>query len=233
MNNKSIIGIVSKPVKYKHSTLWQYDELVDDLRYIIIKNGAIAIGILPTNNTMEFNDNDCTDTSSITKEELEDLHLVIDKCDGIILEGGLTSSIYEIEAAKYAIKKDKPVLGICAGFNNLIRALGGEVKFDSSGKHNIYDKEIVHNVKIEKNTKLYDILEEGNVEVNSIHTMVADDTSIKGFKIAAHSDDGLVEAIELEDKKFVMGIKWHPELMFKINPKMEGIFQEFLKACEK
>jgi len=231
VDKKLIIGIVSKPVRYESESLWHYDELVDDLRYIIVKNGAIAIGILPTSNTMNFNRDDTLDKTILSKEELNDLYEVLDKCDGIILEGGLSSSAYEVEIAKYAIKMNKPILGICAGFNNLIRALGGDVVLDTTGKHNIYSKDIAHNIKIEKNTRLFNIFNEDNVKVNSIHTMIANDFDIKEFKISAHSEDGLVEAIELDNKKFVMGIKWHPELMLDIDNRMNKIFIEFLKVC--
>jgi len=51
---------------------------------------------------------------------------LIDKCDGIVIQGGLSSDDYEIKAAKYAIDNDIPILGICAGFNNIIRAMGGK-----------------------------------------------------------------------------------------------------------
>lgn len=231
-NRKPMIGIVSKPVKYRHEPLWHYDELVDDLRYRVVQNGAIAIGILPTSNTMKFNDTDEFDSTTLSQEELEDLYAVIDQCDGIILEGGLSSSAYEIEVARYAINKNKPIIGICAGFNNLIRAMGGDVKVDSTGKHNVQSKEAVHGIKIAKGSRLYAILNEENVAVNSVHTMIATDADIKEFKVVARSEDGLVEAIELEGKKFVLGMKWHPELMVEFDPRMNGIFVEFLKACK-
>ncbi len=32
-----------------------------------------------------------------------------------------------------------------------------------------------------------------------------------GLKVAAVAPDGVVEAIEHEDKKFVLGLQWHPE----------------------
>jgi len=232
-SRKPVIGIVSKPVAYEKNPLWRYDELVDDLRYLMVKNGAIAIGILPTSNTMEFNDNDDFDTTVLAQEELNDLYTVIDSCDGIILEGGISSSAYEMEVARYAIAQDKPVLGICAGFNNLIRALGGDVKVDPTGKHDVYSKDIVHMVSIEKGSGLHGILGEENVGVNSIHIMIAHDSDIKEYRITARAEDGTVEAIELDGKKFVMGIKWHPEIMLDINPRMTGIFTEFLKACRK
>ena len=63
--------------------------------------------------------------------------------------------------------------------------------------------------------------------------MIASDADIKEFCIAARSEDGLVEAIELRVKRFVMGIKWHPESMIEVDPRMNDIFMEFLKACKQ
>lgn len=228
---KPIIGIVSKPVKYKVEPLWHYDELVDDLRFIMVSNGAIALGILPPSPTMEFNDNDDLDPTVLSKEELDDLYRVVDICNGIILEGGLTSSAYEVEVARYALQTGKPILGICAGFNNLIRAMGGNVKVDPTETHNIYSNKTAHSIQIEKGSRLHEILKTEHVMVNSIHVMVAHNADIKGLKPSAHSPDGLVEAVELEGTSFAMGIKWHPEIMLDENPKMNNIFTEFIKAC--
>lgn len=66
--------------------------------------------------------------------------------------------------------------------------------------------------------------------VNSIHTCIAKEDEIKEYKVVAKCPtDNTVEAIELENKRFVMGIKWHPELMEDMNP----IFEEFVKECSK
>ena len=61
------------------------------------------------------------------EEEKNELYRQIDLCDGFILQGGLYSSNYEIEMAKRIIELDKPLIGICAGFNNILRALGTNV----------------------------------------------------------------------------------------------------------
>lgn len=73
------------------------------------------------------------------------LYKLLDICDGIILEGGLSSASYEVEAAKYAINNDIPLLGICAGFNNIIRAMGGNVfLIENNLKHNKEDGQYAH-----------------------------------------------------------------------------------------
>ena len=70
-------------------------------------------------------------------------------------------------------------------------------------------------------------------EVNSIHEMIAPKENVEGFaKISSFSYDGLVESFELEDKKFVLGIKWHPELMLEDNF-VQKLFSEFIKNCKQ
>ena len=48
----------------------------------------------------------------------------------------------------------------------------------------------------------------------------------------AVSDDGLVESFELPDKKFVLGIKWYPELMMD-EESTKRLFKRFVEECEK
>ena len=78
-----------------------------------------------------------------------------------------------VSNAKKAIELNKPLLGICAGFNNILRALGGDVVVDKTNKHNYLDKDYRHSIKIEKESELFKIIEKDSLEVNSIHSMVA------------------------------------------------------------
>ena len=41
------------------------------------------------------------------------------------MQGGIETDNYEIIIAKYCYDNNIPVLGICAGQNNIVRALGG------------------------------------------------------------------------------------------------------------
>ena len=147
---KPIIGIIGKVRPNYNDDLWKRNTIVDEFRYYIIKNGGLAISLLPTENSMEFNDNDIIDNKKLSREEIEDLYKQIDLCDGFILQGGLISCNYEIEMAKRIIELDKPLIGICAGFNNILRALGTGVLEDKTKSHDYYDKTYRHNIKIEK-----------------------------------------------------------------------------------
>ena len=133
--------------------------------------------------------------------------------------------------AKRIIELDKPIIGICAGFNNILRALGTDVVEDKSKSHDIYNKEYRHKISILKGTKVYDLLGKNEYDVNSIHTMIAPKENVEGYaKISSFSYDGLVESIELENKKFVIGLKWHPELMLD-DEFTKKLFKEFILKC--
>ena len=47
----------------------------------------------------------------------------------------------------------------------------------------------------------------------------------------AVADDGIIEAVEMTDKKFVWGIQWHPEFSYKSDENSRLIFEEFVRKC--
>ena len=165
-------------------------------------------------------------------KEKNELYRQIDLCDGFILQGGLYSSNYEIEMAKRIIELDKPLIGICAGFNNILRALGTDVIEDKTKSHDIYDKNYRHEVTVLEGTKLFDLINENKYNVNSIHSMIAPKEKVEKYaKISSVSYDGLVESFELDNKKFVIGIKWHPELMLE-DEFTKNLFKEFIEKSK-
>lgn len=212
---RPIIGIIGKVQPQYGEDIWHRIDEVDEIRYLIVKNGGTAIMLLPTEITLKFNDNDIEYNTVLSDEEKNELYRQIDLCDGFILQGGLYSANYEIEMAKKIIELDKPLIGICAGFNNILRAIGTDVIEDKTKSHDIYDKEYRHEISIIKGTKLFDLVKKEKYNVNSIHSMIAPKGNVEKYaRISAISYDNLVESFELDNKKFVMGIKWHPELMF-------------------
>lgn len=211
---KPVVGIVPKPVDMPKGHLWHRFTLVDDLRLMVVENGGVAIGILPSEKTLEFHREDDLVVKSLSYEEIQDLDQELRLCQGLILQGGLASNYYEVVLAKLALARDVPVLGICAGFNNLLRAMGGDVKYDKTESHNVEDEKYRHKVLVREGTRMAEIMGEREILTNSIHTMIATEEMVAPYALVNMvSEDGLVEGIEIPGKKFAMGVKWHPEIM--------------------
>lgn len=73
---------------------------------------------------------------------------------------------------------------------------------------------------------------EGSCRVNSLHHQAIKRLG-RGLKVTAHSEDGLVEAIEAAgDYPFLLAVQWHPEEMAAL-PEQRRIFEEFISECRK
>ncbi|MBL4938474.1 gamma-glutamyl-gamma-aminobutyrate hydrolase family protein [Clostridium sp. YIM B02515] len=146
---------------------------------------------------------------------------------------------FTIKAIKAAVGLNKPILGICKGAQILNVTFGGTLYQDLSYmpgcfvKHSQNAKPDVatHIIEVEKGSKLYEITE-GNTYVNSFHHQVLKDIA-KDFKVTARAKDGAVEAIEMEDKAFVMAVQWHPEMMAATNEIMRRLFERLIKESSK
>ncbi len=179
-------------------------------------------------------------------------------CDGILFTGGhdVNPSIYGAEeSAKcgqpckmrdemegYLLDKclgdNKPLLGICRGIQFINAHLGGTLyqdlpsEYESDLEHHMeppYDR-AVHNVEVIGETKLADIIGAGIHGVNSYHHQAIKALAPHLIQMAK-SEDGLIEAVEVEGQKFAMAVQWHPEFAYTNNEECRKIVQAFVDAC--
>ncbi len=147
----------------------------------------------------------------------------------------------ELLLARQAVSDDLPLLAICRGHQVLNVALGGTLYQDivtqtpQALRHNFHPEYpynyLGHEVRIEPGTHLADILGAGRLGVNSFHHQSAKDVA-RGFRVTASAPDGVVEAIEARDKRFVIGVQWHPEELVADDPRMKHLFEAFVsEAC--
>jgi len=127
----------------------------------------------------------------------------------------------ELLATRLAFNRQLPMLGICRGLQTMAVALGGRVHQDLGSadglarplvKHSqdADRDEPTHTVAIERQTMLHDIYAADHACVNSFHHQAVADTG-PHFRVAARAADGVVEAMESSEHKWMMGVQWHPE----------------------
>lgn len=146
---------------------------------------------------------------------------IISLCKGFILQGGDDFDNNDLEIVKYLYEKNIPTLGICLGMQMMSSILNG--KLYKVKKHK-KKKKYVHNITILKNTKLYEIIKKENIKVNSRHK-----EAIKNIDACAFSKN-VIEAIEDKNKKFFIGVQWHPESIIDENSK--ALFNYFFNIVK-
>lgn len=222
--SKPIIGIVAKHYNYKQKRLETF--IRDEVEQAIFDNGGIAIGILPPNIDKTLAKDNWQE--QLTTIEKHNFYEQIALCDGIILQGGGYVDEYECFIAKYCYLYDIPILGICAGKHNMVRAVGGSIGKLDNDKHHKEDR-YVHSIKIDKNSKAYTLIGKEEVEVNSRHFRYSLNTG--PLKVVAVSPDGIDEIVEDVTKTFYVGVQFHPESLYTKDKYMNNIFVHFLDIC--
>lgn len=187
---------------------------------------------------------------------------LIQKLDGILLSGGPDiDPVYfgeetytfngnisperdkqELALAKLAFEAGKPILGICRGIQVLNAAMGGTIYQDISSqvKGNNLLKHVQeaprwypsHNIKISRDSRIFDCFGTEKVRVNSFHHQAVKDVA-NGYKVTACCSDGIIEAIEYIGDQFSVGVQWHPETMWEKDIKYLEVFKAFVEACSK
>lgn len=206
----TIIGIVGRPgVIDDKQVLIAYRGLCERL----YKYGVYPICLIPSLN----------EDGTFSPIDLEYLKKEISICDGIILQGGMQMNDYDVEIAKYLYDEDIPTLGICLGMQTMGKANCGIVTSDANHEMN---EDYCHDVEINNQSRLFEIIGYDVISVNSLHH----DRVLKTDLCISASYDNVIEAIEDRNKKFFIGVQWHPELLHDSN--CDKLFKAFFDACK-
>jgi len=143
---------------------------------------------------------------------------------------------FELAVTRGAIARDLPVLGICGGQQLLHVVLGGqliqhipdEVPEALAHEQPNPRDEPGHSVAVKPGTLLHRIVGTERLDVNSAHHQAAKGEP-DGVIINAVAPDGVIEGIEAIDRKFCIGVQWHPE--YGVSAGDAAIFQAFIKAA--
>ena len=174
----------------------------------------------------------------------------LDALDGVLFSGGgdldpasygadahertagvhVQRDLAELALLQAALARDMPVLAICRGSQVLNVARGGdlvqhlpEVVGDEKHKHTpgtFAD----HDVTLEEGTRLGSLLGD-HAPVKSHHHQGIGRIG-EGLRVSAHAEDGTVEAVEDPDRRFAVGVLWHPEA-----GEDARLFEEFVREA--
>ena len=129
---------------------------------------------------------------------------------------------YEISLFKNAIEQDIPILAICRGIQIINVAMGGSLYQDiedlyprPARNHEKKSSDDWHDISIEADNKLIDIVGERTDRVNSAHHQAVKKIGDE-LVVTARSEDGIIEAMELEypSNPFIVAVQYHPERMW-------------------
>lgn len=135
------------------------------------------------------------------------------------------------------LETDKPILAICRGMQLMNVVLGGSMYQDimtqrpTDVEHRMpapSDK-VIHSVRITPDTPLCSILGTENDEINSYHHQCVKEVG-QGLETMAFAPDGIIEGLYMPDKKFVLGVQWHPERLAKKYENAAKLFKAFIQA---
>jgi putative glutamine amidotransferase len=190
----------------------------------------------------------------------ESIQGILNRVSGLILSGGPdlhprfygeqpleglgeideTLDLMELEVAKAAVAKDLPVLAVCRGIQVLNVSQGGTLYQDiasgvpaciSHGQK--ADKAVLtHTVRIERETRLVAIVGKEEIWVNSKHHQ-AIKAAAPALTVSARASDGIIEAVEHPERRFVLGVQWHPEGTWRHDPPSRKLFQALIQAASQ
>jgi putative glutamine amidotransferase len=145
----------------------------------------------------------------------------------------------ELRLARWAFDDDLPILGICRGQQLLNVALGGSLyqdlavqdatAFDHSDKGERKRNELVHRVRLEEKSRLAQLIDETSIEVNSLHHQAIKSVAAS-LKVTGTSEDGIIESVESDERRFLIAVQWHPEEIDDL-PWVQRLFAGFARAA--
>ena len=200
-----------------------------------------------------------------TDDHLDSIPEYLGQIDGLLLPGGcdivpyvyfqkwdravnpnvsLSRDALEIRLFQAALEANKPIFGICRGIQVMNVAMKGDLYCDIDmfyPEDNIRhrkmedDEDSLHDIEIERHSRLSEIVNEHQAKANSAHRQSAKRVGDE-FIVAARTEDGIIEALEIPSKRFVIGVQYHPERMLfedSLRPHAEKLFKAFINAASQ
>lgn len=143
----------------------------------------------------------------------------------------------EIELTHALLRNGRlPVLCICRGMQILNVALGGTLHehIEDLGQGDIHrcpqNFWARQTVTLDPHTTLSRVMGCADITTMSGHHQGIR-TLGQGLRVLATAQDGIVEAIEVENHPFALGVQWHPEASAADDPAQQNLFNALVSAA--
>jgi putative glutamine amidotransferase len=119
---------------------------------------------------------------------------------------------FELALGTRALERDMPVLGICRGMEMLNVIQGGTLNQHLGLELHRHTPGMFtdHRVELQPGSLAARVVGSDTTEVKSAHHQGVEELG-EGVVVTGHADDGVVEAIEVPERSFAVGVLWHPE----------------------
>ena len=146
---------------------------------------------------------------------------------------------FEKDLLEAALAARMPVLGVCGGMQLLNVVRGGTLHQDLAadagvrGHEQPAPKDVPsHEVLVQAGTQLAALVGAGPLRVNSTHHQAVRDPGA-GVLVSGRAPDGVIEAIELPDLPFALGVQWHPEAALRHEPRNAVLYGGLVAAARE
>jgi putative glutamine amidotransferase len=169
--------------------------------------------------------------------------------DGMQVNVDAARDALELPLTRLALGRDLPVLGICRGIQTLNVALGGTLHQDvveaglarNSHQQRTFtppppEDAAVHPVQITPQSRLQEIAGTRRLDVNTFHHQAVDRVApdlVVTARSVEQTGPGLIEAVEMPSRRFVVAVQWHPERMWKRGGAAARLFAAFVGAASR
>lgn len=144
---------------------------------------------------------------------------------------------FERDILEAALAARLPVLGVCGGMQLMNVVRGGTLYQDLaadaglSGHEQPEPKDVPsHDALVAAGTHLAALVGAGPLPVNSTHHQAVKDPG-QGILVSARAPDGVIEAIELPDLPFAIGVQWHPEAVLRHEERHLALYRGLVQAA--
>lgn len=151
---------------------------------------------------------------------------------------------FELKVIHYAFENNKPLYGICRGFQVLNAYFGGTLyqdintEVDTTQVHRDADKydHINHSIDVVEGGLLHKLYGKEKIQVNSVHHQAVKKLGDRLVNDGVSSSDQIIEAFHYDGDQCVIGVQWHPEFSPTLGNKVcdpKPLYDYFLEEVKK